>query len=596
MPQTPQRPVASRRYEDAWRAVNLLIRSGGSWSGHERKVCYRNRGDGTFQDVSFITGLDSAADGRSFVALDLDGDGDMDLVLKNRNEPQVRVLVNELRNAGSGLVLELGGSRSNRDAVGARAVLETDRGRRLTRVVQSGSGFLSQSSRRLHFGLPPGERPRLLEIHWPAGLVERITDLPQSGTFRVREGRPSLSRIEARRAPLEPEPVAELRPTPGTWLVDPVPAPAVAGADLRGRRTLVNFWATWCPPCRTELADLARNAARLEAAGVRVLAVSVDGPETRAQVASVMLPFPVVAADDHTVAAYTVLNRNLFDRRQDLALPASFLLDEAGAVVKVYRGATTADALLADAAARNRPALPFTGRWVAAAPRRNYTELATAMAERGLRAEARVLFETALAKGDAGFELYNNFAGLALDEGDPARAEELLRASLGANPRQLAAYANLGRLLVEQNQPEKALPFLEHAARASPDDAAARRSLAAARGELGIRWMEAGRTERARVEFLKAVEADPTDAAARLNLALFHAKTGETALALRALEKARSLEPANPNPSLLEADLLVRLGRHAEARAILERLLARDPGLQAARQLLERIPSAPKQP
>ena len=72
MSRTPQQASGSRAYREAWRAVNLLIRSGGSWSGRERDVCYRNLGNGKFEDQSFLSGLDSSGDGRAFATLDLD--------------------------------------------------------------------------------------------------------------------------------------------------------------------------------------------------------------------------------------------------------------------------------------------------------------------------------------------------------------------------------------------------------------------------------------------------------------------------------------------------------------------------------------------
>ena len=64
------------------------------------------------------------------------------------------------------------GQKSNRDAVGAVAELVTDR-KRLVRTVQSGAGFLSQSSRRLHFAMEPGEMARSLVVTWPVATSRR---------------------------------------------------------------------------------------------------------------------------------------------------------------------------------------------------------------------------------------------------------------------------------------------------------------------------------------------------------------------------------------------------------------------------------------
>ena len=96
MSQSPDGNTSSAKYEDGWRAINLLIRSGGSWSGRERNVCYANEGNGTFSDNSFLSGLDFSRDGRSFVPLDIDWDGDLDLIAKFRNGQQLHVLRNEL--------------------------------------------------------------------------------------------------------------------------------------------------------------------------------------------------------------------------------------------------------------------------------------------------------------------------------------------------------------------------------------------------------------------------------------------------------------------------------------------------------------------
>ncbi len=87
--------AGSKRYKDAWRALNLLIRSDGSWSGRERNTCYLNDGKGGFGNASFVSGLDFAGDGRAFVPLDIDHDGDLDLILKFRTAPQIRVLRND---------------------------------------------------------------------------------------------------------------------------------------------------------------------------------------------------------------------------------------------------------------------------------------------------------------------------------------------------------------------------------------------------------------------------------------------------------------------------------------------------------------------
>lgn len=152
MSSSPETAARSGTYENGWIAINRLIREGGTWSGHERKVLYWNQGDGQFSDVSGVSGLDFPEDGRAFAAFDFDQDGDLDLVVKNRNSPQLRLLRNDSAGTNHSIAFRLQGSKTNHDAVGARLLLETSK-RSYSKIVRSGSGFLSQPSRIVYFGL-----------------------------------------------------------------------------------------------------------------------------------------------------------------------------------------------------------------------------------------------------------------------------------------------------------------------------------------------------------------------------------------------------------------------------------------------------------
>ena len=101
--------------------------------------------------------------------LDIDRDGDPDLVvMAARQAPQLRVFRNDFDRQARVARGAPRGTKSNRDAIGARVTVETDRLRR-TKIVQAGSGFLSQHSKELLFGLGASQRIVKLTVDWPSG-------------------------------------------------------------------------------------------------------------------------------------------------------------------------------------------------------------------------------------------------------------------------------------------------------------------------------------------------------------------------------------------------------------------------------------------
>ncbi len=668
MSRSPLQPEGSKTYADAWRAINILIRSDGSWSGRERNLCYRNRGDGTFEDVSFVTGLDLAADGRAFLPLDFDSDGDLDLIVKNRNGRQLRALRNDLdAPAGRRLAIRLSGRESNRDGVGGRIWVETDR-RTLMREIVSGSGYLSQRSRQAWFGLAGEERVQSVRVRWPLGGLQEIANPPQAGELTLVEGETAFRPSPQSAAPSSPsEPAGVLsRGVTGTPLARPVPAPdfdlplvdgvgqSLKLSSLRGRSVLLNFWATWCPPCQRELAELQQGLAALSRRGVDLVAVSVDEPgqlpQVRAMADELGLEFPVVLADTPTAEAYSILNERLFDRRRALAIPTSLLLDGQGRIVRVFRGEVSSSEVLRAAASGPVSPLPFDGQWIQSAPRRDFEELGSALAERGLSSAALTMFGEALARGGRSARLLNNMAGVLVASGDPDRAEGLLREALALEPAMADAKVNLASLLAGRGDGAEAEQLLEQAlasqprdaqalsvlgtlhfsagrleaaeglfrraVEARPDDARLRENLGAALASmgafaeaathyesardlgaegaalytnLGVIYMQTGRVNEALPAFLQAAAEAPGEAGPQINLARFHMQAGDLERAAAAVRRAKSLEPQDLGVRMAEAQVLVLQGADTAAREALDRILRERPDLAAARTLLESL-------
>ncbi len=155
-----------------------------SLNGYERNGLFRNNGDGTFIDVGWLQGADREEDGRGVAIFDFDLDGRLDIALRNYRQP-----AGLLRNTGAErhwISFELVGTRSNRDAVGARIRVRAGDAWQ-TRVVASGSGYLSGSSLHQHFGLGDADTVDEVEISWPSGLRSRLRSLSANRAYHVVE-------------------------------------------------------------------------------------------------------------------------------------------------------------------------------------------------------------------------------------------------------------------------------------------------------------------------------------------------------------------------------------------------------------------------
>ncbi len=149
----------------------------------------------------------------------------------------------------------------------------------------------------------------------------------------------------------------------------------------RPRETvLLNLWAGWCAPCRRELADLVRHQDQLRAAGVTVLALSVDEIDTQSrengasgeQSAAVAAGLPSGSATAALVDKLQIVHNHMFDVHPRLPVPGSFLINARGRLAAMYKGRVSIPDLLEDAAhltagvtVARRRSVPFKGRWLA---------------------------------------------------------------------------------------------------------------------------------------------------------------------------------------------------------------------------------------
>ena len=126
------------------------------------------------------TGADDIRDARGMATADFDNDGDLDIVVNNNPGDTGRaelaratLLRNNVGARHNWLAVELRGTKSNRDAVGATVTIEAGADRQV-RLLGAGAGFASQHSARLYFGLGAREGVSAVVVRWPSGRVERF--------------------------------------------------------------------------------------------------------------------------------------------------------------------------------------------------------------------------------------------------------------------------------------------------------------------------------------------------------------------------------------------------------------------------------------
>jgi hypothetical protein len=162
-----------------------------TWSGYQKKKFFRNLDGHSFKEMSADAGVDNDKDGRGIAVADFDNDGRLDFYQSNADQESMFY-----RNASTGtghwIELKLVGTKSNRDAIGARITVRTA-SRSMIREVDGGNGYAGQSSQRVHVGLGSDTAITSLQIRWPSGIVQTV-NAPIDKITTVQEAAPSASR------------------------------------------------------------------------------------------------------------------------------------------------------------------------------------------------------------------------------------------------------------------------------------------------------------------------------------------------------------------------------------------------------------------
>ena len=162
-----------------------------TWSGYQKKKFFRNLDGSSFKEISNAAGVDNDKDGRGLGVGDFDNDGRLDFYQANADQNSL-FYRNTTTDAGHWVELKLVGTRSNRDAIGARVTLKAG-ARTLIREVDGGNGYAGQSTQRIHFGLGTSTTIASIQVRWPSGTVQAV-NAPIDKITTVQESAASGSR------------------------------------------------------------------------------------------------------------------------------------------------------------------------------------------------------------------------------------------------------------------------------------------------------------------------------------------------------------------------------------------------------------------
>jgi hypothetical protein len=156
----------------------------------EHDTMFENVAGKRFLDVSEEMGAGFLHMGfqRGSAFADLNNDGAMDIVVTSLNE-RPRILMNSGDTGNHWLLIDAYGHKSPRDPVGAEFKITTASGRVLYNQFSVSVGFMSTSDRRVHFGLGKEDKIASIEIRWPSGTVQQLTDVKADQILRVEEPR-----------------------------------------------------------------------------------------------------------------------------------------------------------------------------------------------------------------------------------------------------------------------------------------------------------------------------------------------------------------------------------------------------------------------
>jgi Flp pilus assembly protein TadD/peroxiredoxin len=414
--------------------------------------------------------------------------------------------------------------------------------------------------------------------------------------------------------------------------MQPMKAPAFKLADLdgvehelkswSGAPVLLTFWSSQAGKSRRQLNELKAKASELQHSRLKLVAINVEEPGLgRSSAAQFRSAATVLFATSEVAGIYNLLYRHLLDRRRDMPIPASLLVDGNGMIVKLYQGFADASRIAEDCSsipidkqARMRVALPFEGilvqddferndfsygvalyqhgfldqadesfRQVVAAKPDNanaYYNLGTLNLRRNRPTEAKDYLQKTVQLRPGFAEAWNNLGMLAAQRGDAEEAIRDFQQSINIRPTYYTAYLNLGNVYRRQRAFDKAEESLSRALSIRPDDAEIHYSL-------GMLFVQKNDFERAAGYLEHAIALRPNYPEALNNLGVLYVRRQDYTKAEDEFLTGIKLAPRFDQSYLNLARLYAMQNDRQKARDVLQQLLQLEPDNANAKQALE---------